>query len=187
MWRFECGGPGLFPGTPGTVSSYSLMSAPPPQPPKTTGEKNGSFHSFRLERSKPPPDHVTTKRKFLDAISEDLTEDETTIVPSYYITSQNIRLPATPIVEMPEEKKAQIYSTHTAAEYEQRYINAQATLTRLQDNLVNIKRRRLEVRNEMLNLLRTWTEIERELVEANCKITHAVQSLEELAKRYKKM
>jgi len=108
-------------------------------------------------------------------------------LPRFFVTNNGTRLPANPLAEMTESKRAAAYKTNSAADYETRFSHMQATLTRYDGQYHAAKQRQAELQYEMRYLLAQYLEVDRELIEIRCRIQHTQQAQAELARHYKPM
>lgn len=154
---------------------------------------NGALSKFRLEAPTPSQTEVETqalKRIFVAAALTDTSATDNNtgqpVLPRYYFNAQGIRMPTSPLADMTEEKRIQLYKTTSSDEYEARYSHLQQTLARSEEELIAAKQRQQEIQGEMRILLQSFTNVERQLIEIQCRISHTLQAQAELAKNYKR-
>lgn len=111
-------------------------------------------------------------------------DEETAVLPSYYITAQGARLPSIPLEHMAEDKRVKLYTSSSPEDYAARRVQLQQVVIHCEEQLIALRRRRAAVRGEMRQLLQQFLELERENTEVNCRLEGALTAQAELDKRH---
>lgn len=172
-----------------------LYSINPPLKIRDVTDRVIAKHSDKRQKCSTPPstpeDDDTTviippiKKEFAAAAFND--EHTADILPTYFYASNGQRMSTYPLNEIPEQRRAALYSTNSTDDYAARYATMQSTLARYQESLSIAKQRVADTQVEMRALLRQYLDAERELVEAQCRVQHVLQAHAELARHYKKL